>query len=287
VYRDDDLDEISARERVYGQATRSSEGRRSMAVVLFAVCMFTLIISLSCRQATEQSAATNVLEAGLVDLTDIDQLIADEGPALRQFALESQEDIITLPDYPLEVQVTREEVLQSSDEQLRAIVLRRSADLVYDEGIAAFDRTGEQSVRKFSIQGLLETGVNQLTAKNHSRATWFVLFSLAGCALFGVLLSATGEGWGRMRTLGMASAAAAIPCVISFFLLRMLVDQIGGDDPFIAAYGDIAHAVVGVPVRNGFVVLGVAVALVVGSVILGRLERTVSPQETPAFEDDW
>jgi len=286
VYRDDDLYEISARERVYGQATRSSEGRRSMAVVLFAVCMFTLIISLSCRQATEPSAAKNVLQAGLVDLTDIDQLIADEGAALRQFAEDSQEEIITLPDYPLEVQVTRDEVLDSSDEQLRAIVLRRSADLVYDEGIGAFDRTGEQSVRKLSVQGLLETGVNQLNAKNHSRATWFVLFSLAGCAVFGVLLSATGQGWGRMRALGMASAAAAIPCVISFFLLRMLVDAVGGDDPFIAAYGDIAHAVVGVPVRNAFVVLGVGVGVVAGSVILGRLERTVSPQE-PAFEDDW
>ena len=286
MYRDDDLYEISARERVYGQATRSSEGRRSMAVVLFAVCMFTLIISLSCRQATEPSAAKNVLQAGLVDLTDIDQLIADEGAALRQFAEDSQEEIITLPDYPLEVQVTRDEVLDSSDEQLRAIVLRRSADLVYDEGIGAFDRTGEQSVRKLSVQGLLETGVNQLNAKNHSRATWFVLFSLAGCAVFGVLLSATGQGWGRMRALGMASAAAAIPCVISFFLLRMLVDAVGGDDPFIAAYGDIAHAVVGVPVRNAFVVLGVGVGVVAGSVILGRLERTVSPQE-PAFEDDW
>ena len=99
---DDDV-----RGRVYGRATSSLEGRRSIVVVLLTVSVFLLTFSVSCRQVTSQGPARNIIEAGLVNLTDLDQLIADEGPAFRQSALESKSSTVSFEGYPLDIVLTR------------------------------------------------------------------------------------------------------------------------------------------------------------------------------------
>jgi hypothetical protein len=287
VYPDPRDYDVPVRDRVYGRATSSSEGRRSIGVVLLAVSTFLLVISLSCRQATAPGPARNVLEAGIVPLTDIDQFLADNGPSLRQAALESERQELEVPGYPLDIVLTRDEIVSSSDAQLRAIILERSSALLYAEGIQAFDRTGEQSIRRVSVQGVLELGISQVSESTHSRATLLALVALLGCALSGAVVAATGSGWARMRSLGFAAAAGSLPIVITFVLLRLFVGQIGDDDPFVAGYRDITNAALGVPLRNASIVLIAGVALVAGSVILSRVERVLSPPSAGPVEDDY
>ncbi len=284
MYPRDDYQEIGVRDRVYGSATSSNEGRRSIVVVLLSVSVFILVLSVSCRQTTASGPARNVIEAGVVNLTDIDQLIADEGPALRQAALESSDENVSIAGYPLDVVLSRDEILKSSDGQLRDLILERSSALIYAEGVDAFDRTGESSVRRFSLQGVMQLGVGQVSEGNHSRATFFALLGLAGCVLFGVVTAATGQGWGRMRAIGFAAAAGAVPVVLLFFLLRLMAGAIGGGDPFEDALRDILIAVLTVPIRNGLVVVGAGAAVVLGAVVLGRVEHAVTGPEN--FQED-
>ena len=287
MYPDADEYDVSARERVYGRATTSSEGRRSLVIVLLTVSIFVLIVSLSCRQATAPGPGRNILEAGLVTLVDIDQMIADDGPALRQFALESDDPQVVIPGYPLDIVFTREEVAGSTDAQLRELILERSSALLYAEGIEAFDRTGDQSLRRFSLQGLLEFGVRQVSRETHNRATIIMFVALVGCVIFGALAGGTGEGWGRMRSLGLSAAAGALPGILLFFLLRLIVGQMGGDDPFIAGYRDITNAALGVPLRNSIIVFVAGAMVVVISMGLSRLERTTSSGNATLVEDDY
>lgn len=264
------------RSRVYGNATTSSEGRRSIVVVLLAVSVFVLICSVSCRQVTEPGSARNLLESGLVTLTDIDQLIADDAPALRDAVQASSDQEFTILGYPLDVILTRNEVLQSNDQQLRTLILERSSALLYAEGVETFDRTGDRSVRRLSLQGLLELEIGQVSKANYDRATLLSLIAVAGCALFGAIAAANGDGWGRMRAIGMAAAAGALPVILVFFLLRLAAAAIGGADPFEASFRDITKSVLAVPIRNGIIVLAAGIAVVVGSVILGQMERMTS-----------
>lgn len=275
--------DVDTRDRVYRGATQSSEGRRSIAVVLLAVSIFVLVLSVSCRQVTSPGPARNIIEAGLVNLTDLDQLLADEGPALRQFALESTEPTVSFDDYPLDIVLTRDEVLKSSDAQLREMILDRSSALLYADGVGAFDRTGNSSVRRFSLQGALELAVGQVSEANHSRATLFALVGLAGCVVAGVVTAASGTGWGRMRAVGMAAAAGALPVTLLFLGARLLVSAVGGSDPFEDGLKDAAIASLTVPIRNGVVVFVAGVAVVAAAIILGRFERVVSG---PAPLDD-
>lgn len=280
----DDYD-LDVRDRVYGRATSSSEGRRSIVVVLLSVSVFILVFAVSCRQVTAEGPARNIIEAGLVSLTDLDQLLADEGPALRQAALESQDHGISFDGYPLDIVLTRDEVLKSSDAQLRDIILQRSSALLYADGVDAFDRTGSGSVRRFSLQGAMEMAIGQVSETNHSRATLFALAGLAGCVAFGVVTAATEQGWRRMRALGMAAAAGAVPVVLMFFGARALVGAVGGGDPFEDSLRDTAVAGLTVPLRNGVIVLIAGIVVVAGAVVLGRLDRMVSPAEAPGDAD--
>ncbi len=273
------------RTRVYGNATSSSEGRRSIVVVLLAISVFILVCSVSCRQVTSPGSARNVLEAGLVALTDIDQLLADDAPAFRETAADSKEATFAVPGYPLDIVLTRNEVTRSSDAQLRALILDRSSALLYAEGVEAFDRTGNRSVRTFSLQGLLELEVAQVSRTNHDRATSIALIAVIGCAVFGAMAAANGDGWGRMRSIGMATAAGALPVVLLFFLVRLAAGALGGGDPFEASFRDITRSVLAVPIRNGIIVLAAGVATVAGSVVLGQLDRVVSGAGVSIPED--
>jgi hypothetical protein len=288
MYPDDDRYGASVRDRVYGRATNSGEGRRSVVIVLLTVSIFVLIVSVSCRQATAPGPARNVLEAGLVTLTDIDQMIADEGPAIRQAALESEDTQFLVAGYPLDIVLSRSEVLNSSDAQLRDLILSRSSALVYAQGIEAFDRTGEQKLRRFSLQGILELGVGQISHSTYERATFFALIAAMGCALAGAILAATGEGWGRMKSVGFAAIAGSVPALLLFFLLRLVAGAIGGDDPFIDGYREITTSVLGVPLRNAVIVFIAGVTVVALSVLFGRLEGFSSRGDGLEYaEDDW
>lgn len=286
MYPDSESRDVSARDRLYGHATASSEGRRNFVIVLLTVSIFLLVVSVSCRQATAPGPARNILEAGLVTLTDLDQLIADDGPAIRQAAGESELQEFPIPGYPLDIVLTRAEILGSSDQQLRDLILERSSGLLYARGVEAFDRTGEQNLRRFSLQGVLEYGVGQVSQETHDRATFFSLVALALCAVLGAIVAASGTGWGRMRAVGFAAIAGSIPVVLAFFLLRLIVGGIGGDDPFVRGYRDITNAALGVPLRNGLIVLVAGVFVVAASLALARLERMVSPPPA-TFEDDY
>ncbi len=287
MYPDDHGYEPSVRDRLYGSATHSSEGRRSIFIVLLTVSIFVLIVSVSCRQATAPGPARNILEAGIVSLTDIDQLIADEGPAIRQAALESESEQVSIPEFPLDIVLTRSEVISSSDAQLRELVLGRSSALLYSEGIDAFDRTGDQELRRFSMQGILEFGVGQVSKTTHDRATLFVLISLLGCALGAAIVAATGDGWGRMRSIGFAAIAGSVPALLLFFVVRLMAGAVGGDDPFVQGYRDITEAALGVPLRNAFIVFAAGVVVVVTAVLLGRLEAMQGGRDVEFVDDDW
>jgi len=277
--------EPSVRDRVYRQATSGHDGRRSFAAVLLAVAVFLLVVSVSCRQVTEPGNARHLIEGGIASLTDIDRLLEDQADTLRLAAASSEADTLDIPGYPLDIVVTNQEVIQSSNTELRAIILERSSALVYAQGIDAFDRTGDQSIRRFSIQGLLEIGIGQLSESNHNRATLLAVVSLLATAALAAITAATSEGWGRMRSIGFAAAAGALPVILVVALLRLLVGSIGGDDAFLHDLRELAREALAVPLRNGLIVGAAGLVLVVAAIVLGRVERIVSPPPPEHIED--
>lgn len=273
MYPTEAEDRASLRDRVYGDATAPSEGRLSLVASLCAICLFLLVVSLSVRQVTAPTHALPVLESGIAVVTDVNQLVADQAPPAREQAQTSSDQFFTLPGYPLDVALSRSELLGLGDEQLAALLLQRSAALVYAEGLGAFDRTGEQSFDRFSSQGLVELAVGQVSRSTHGRATTAAIFFLLATALFAILLVIIAAGWTRLRGLGVAIAVGAVPGLLIFAGLSRLVGNLGGADPFESDLREISSTVLRVPVRNFGIVVITGIMLVTASYVLPLIER--------------
>jgi hypothetical protein len=247
-------------------------------IAFLAIALFLLVLSVSCAQATSRPRAMDRLEAGIATLTEIDLVIEEHRDELREIVNATDDRTVPIPGYPLEIQLTRDEALNASNEQLRDIVLSRSAQLVYDEGVGTFDRTGSQSLGTFSSEGMLRTLVGQLSETTNRRAeiASLVLLALTAIAALSVVLRS--EGLRKVRNLGIGALGAAIPGLLVVGFGRFVVGQVGSDDAFVHELRDIIDDLAAVPFRNFVVVAILGAFLVVLAPVLRLLSRTV-----PAF----
>jgi hypothetical protein len=288
---------LSVRERLERQAVREDDGGQAAYTVALSVLVFLLIAALSTRQVTAEPQARTLLEAGIATVAEIDLVLAEHGADLKALAASSTADPFEVPGYPLPVFVGKAEVANSDTAELRALILERSSALVYAVGLAAFDRTGDQSLGTFSSEGRLDLLVSWLSADTYDAAS-LVSVILAGLVgIVTVVLVLRGEGFGRTRALGVALIFAAVPGVALAWGSRWVAQQFWASDPFGDDLTAITDAVSGVPIRNYLTAgaLGVALTIVggVASLIAGRLERepglvaiTYRPAPQPAERYD-
>lgn len=273
-----DIERIGARERLSGYDGARHEMGIAPFVGLLAIGVFLLGIAVSWKQATEPVPATNLIEAGIASLTEIDLVVDEYHEDLQRLAAANTSEPIVVPGYPLEVTLSREEAATLTTDELRETLLARSSALVYRDGLHAFDRTGAQSLDRFSSQGLLEMVVGQLSESSHQRASMAVWIFAAATALAALIVVLRDEGLMRVRNAGLGVLIGAMAGVAAMFFARWAAGTIGGDDAFSSELHRTSHTLFTLPLRN-FAVLGfLGVFLVALGPMLGLLGRVV-----PAF----
>lgn len=266
----------TVRERIFREATGGADGRRSLAAVLLALATFGLVAAVSAWQVTAETTAVPMLRSGIAVLVDIDAFLAEEGDAIRQAAAE-EDGVLSLEQYPLPIALDAGEVRDASDAELRDMLLDRSAALVYAEGLGAFDRTGSQAISRVSLEGMLELAVGQLSQETHERAGLAAMVLATAVAVLGAATAAMISGWGRLRVPAGAVALGAVPAAAIAFVLRLGTEVVGGEDQFLNDTRAIIGAALGAGVRNGAIVAGAGLALVLASVALETAERRLRP----------
>lgn len=275
------------RDRLH-RATGYHSGRRALLCGLFALSLFLAIGALAARQATSPNAARNILGAGIARITSLDRLLAEDLPGANRAGTDAASP--ALPGFPIEIHLTHADIAGKSTADVRTLVLDRATARVYNDGVKAFDRTGQQSVSRFSGEGVLSTLADQITNANHDRATvaLVVLVILTAVAAGAVVLSA-GEG-ARARLLGIGILAAGLPGLLLSVAAWFVLGSIGGGDPFDGALRSLGRSVLDVPLRDFAIVtgLGVAVLLVGPAISLGSrpFARTQPVEPIEAWADD-
>lgn len=265
-------DEAPVRERLLADVAAAGEGRRSLVGVLLALAAFGMVLSVSAWQVTGEGTALPMLRSAVASLTDIDRFIAEEGASLREEAAR-QGGTLTVAGYPLPVVLEAAEVRGASDAELRGMMLDRSAALVYAEGLRAFDLTGAQTIDRFSMEGLLELAAGQLSSAMHDRAGAAATVLAGATALLSALLAALSSGWSRLRAPAAVVALGGTGAAALSFAAWAAAGQFGGDDPFVADLRVVVQAGVAAGTRNGAIVAGAGLVLVVASWVLERAER--------------
>jgi hypothetical protein len=277
--------EFIARERRYGDFDSHSRRQRVMFLTVgFGMALFLFVLALSARQATASDTAQQVLQNGIASVTEVDLVLAEQLPVIRQLSTTSDQPSFAVPGYPVPVELSRDEAANLPVKDLRTLILGRSAAIVYTKGLGAFDRTGHQSLSLLSAEGILRLATGQLSASSHSRATTATVVLGVLLALLAALLMASQHGYQRLQVLGAGLLVGAVPGAALFALLRFAVGHVGGSDPFVADLRSVAESLSLVVVRN-FAILDVLGGLfAVSPWVLRLVERRV-PALAAAADD--
>lgn len=263
-FRRPPADTEPTRERLLVDVHASAEsGGGFVAAALLAVAVFFMLAAYSAHQVTSRERADDLLGAGIATTTEVDLLLAESLPLLRERAAAEPAELYDLPGYPLDVQLTHTELTTYSTDQLRELLISRSVGRVYENGLTAFDRTGSQDFGFFSVGSAAEQVVGQITEQRHSQAGWIAAVLAVFCAIASVTVVVMYEGFRRFRALGMAFLLGAVPGLVFTWLLALAVGRFIGSDPYSQDLEAIIGAILDVAQRNYLIVaiLGLIVAV--------------------------
>ena len=234
-----------------------------------------LLISLQLFQVTAEGASKRTLRRAVAALTEIDPLVDRNYATLQQRAITaSPDETVRLPDYPLDIPLGKEEVLNGSKDEVRNLLLDRSADLMYREGTGPLRTVNgrTQDVGMFSVGGITDDGLGFLTSRHHD-ILGVLTFALAVLSLIlGVSLAFLCRGFGRLASVGGVVLMTSVPLALAGIGTRLYMRHAsGGDTEYIQReFLSIGQGLAWIPIRDGiaFTVLGaVFLALGVGGAV--------------------
>jgi len=238
-----------------------------------------LLLFLNAAQLTGRDVAHKGLTRALASITEVDALLADGRADLKAKAEETPDEELRLADYPIDVPLTSQQAQQLSTPELRELLLSRSADKVYAQGVSAFREEGRgpstHDIAILSPPGAVRYTVGLLTEDTHD-AMWMTTVALTGIAAFlALLLALLSRGYGRLTSVGLATLIASLPFLLFFvtvrFILRLASESEG--DYLTAQLYALGKDVAWLPIRTGiafavlglvFVVMGVGFSLLEG-----------------------
>ena len=259
--------------------------------ILFALSLIALFLVINAVQLTSSGTAQRILSRATADLTEIDAILPTIQADLAEAAQASEEDTVTVPLFPLAVELPREEAASISTAELRSRLLSDAAEAIYEEGMSVWalaDPEAEQDIDVFSPEGGVHRGLGFLSDDNHQalRIAAIVL-GLISIVLGGLFLVST-QGMGRLVALGAALLGAAVPSLLGAVAVRFVFrtaseDQ---DDYLMARLLDLGNDAAWLALRNYTVLtlLGLGLVLVGLGLVLLEMRRGAAPA-APAVDN--
>lgn len=252
--------------------------------ILLALSLIALFLVINGVQLTSPGTAQRILSRATADLTEIDAVLPAIQADLAEAAQASEEATVTVPHFPLPVELPREEAATISTAELRSRLLSESAEAIYKEGMSVWalaDPEAEQDIDIFSPEGGVHRGLGFLSDDNHQalRIAAIVL-GLISVALGGLVLVST-QGMGRLMALGAAVLGAAVPSLLGAVAVRFAFRTASEDqeDYLMARLLDLGNDVTWLALRNYTILtlVGLGVVLVSLGLMLLEMRQRAAP----------
>ena len=240
-----------------------------LVAAFLALTLAAFFFFLTAFQVSSDGTAHRILRRGVAITTDIDAILPQVTTDLHAAAQTSDQDSVRVPNFPVPVEIPKEEAARIEGEELRQRLLDKSADRIYDDGMSAWaqsDTASSQNIARFSTAGGLQRAFGLVTEK------WNTVYLIAA-ALFGflslvlaALLCLNLKSYLRLLALGAATATAAVISLAGAVAVRFALRTAEtGADPFEKDLLDLGVDTVWLFIRNylilsllGFAVLAVA-----------------------------
>jgi len=252
--------------------------------ILFALSLIAFFLAINAMQLTSPGTAQRILSRAVADLTEIDASLPTIQADLAETAQTSEEATVTVPHFPLAVEVSREEAATISAAELRSRLLSEAAHAIYKDGMSVWalaDPEAKQDIDVLSPEGGVQRGLGFLSDDNHQalRIAAIVL-GLISVVLGGLVFVST-QGMGRLVALGAGLLGAAVPSLVTAVAVRFAFftaseDQ---DDYLLARLLDLGNDAAWLALRNYTILTLVGLWLVVlglGLVLLEMRQRAIA-----------
>ncbi len=252
-----------------GQSTFFKVAAQWLTAVFLAVTLGFFFLFATAFQVTSDGTAHRILRRGVAMTTDIDAILPQLETDLHAAAATTEGDTVRVPNFPVPVDIQREEAARLQGEELRTRILNESADRLYADGMSVWaesDSEGQQDIERVSTAGGLHRAFGLATEKWNTifliAAVLFAFLSLVLAAVVWIAL----KSYMRLLAVGGATATAAVislaAAVATRFALRTAETEA---DPFEKELIDLGVDVVWLFIRNylilsllGFLVLALS-----------------------------
>jgi hypothetical protein len=253
--------------------------------ILLATCLMGLFLAVNAYQLTEPDTAERILARAVATITEIDALL----PVIRSDLTESLQNdnspTVTVPLFPVPVEMTREEATAISTPELRSRLLDTAARRAYREGMSVFalgDPEAKQDIDPLSPEGGVKRGLGFLSDNTHSALRIAIWVLIVLTLVTGGLVLLSTKGLGRITALGACLLGAAVPSLVVAVGVRWgfrssAEDQ---DDYLLTQLLNLGNDATWLPLRNYTILclLGLGVVMVgLGLILLETRQRTMSP----------
>jgi len=231
------------------------------------VLLTLFFVAISAVQLSSEGTGQRLLRRSVAVSTDIDAVLPDLQTALRERAREGSGETVSVPDFPIPVDLTREDALRLEGPALRERILSEASDRLYEDGMSAWsaaDPDARQSIETISVPGALKRGLGLITAANHDRMVIAAAVLGVLSAMCAALLAASVRSWGRLVALSAATIVAALPLLAAAVAVRFAFRTAQEEaDPFVWGLLELGVEAMWVPIRNylALTVLGFTVLL--------------------------
>jgi hypothetical protein len=260
---------------------------RWLVAAFLALTLAAFFFFLTAFKVSSDGTAHRILRRGVAITTDIDAILPQVTTDLHAAAQTGDQDPVRVPNFPVPVDIPKEEAARIEGEELRQRLLDRSADRLYDDGMSAWaqsDTESNQNIARFSTAGGLNRAFGLVTQK------WNTIYLIAA-ALFGflslvlaALLWLNLKSYVRLLALGAATATAAVISLAGAVAVRFALRTAEtGADPFEKELIDLGVDVVWLFIRNYLVLslLGFAVLAVSAFFLWWDSRRAAHPVVRP------
>ncbi len=246
---------------------------RLALAALLALSTLLLLVSLCTMQLTQRGPAERLLRQELLVLTEADALLDLHYQDLRDRADAGEEGPFALPNFPLDLTFTADELRSTTREQFRDLLLDRAAALVYEGGAAVLREHPEsREPAVFSTPGAIRVSMDVLSRDSFDLLR-VLTFSLAGTsAALALALALVTRGYGRLAAIGASLSAASVPFMLGAVAVRygLRVGKEEEEEYLAHAFLDIGAEASWIAIRNGigfavlsasFLLAGLALAM--------------------------
>ena len=259
--------------------------------VLFALSLIAFFLVINGVQLTSSGTAQRILSRATADLTEIDAMLPTIQADLAEAAQTSEEDTVTVPHFPIAVELPREEAATISRAELRSRLLSEAARAIYEEGMSVWalaDPEAEQHIDVLSPEGGVQRGLGFLSEDNHHALNIAaIVLGLLSLAL-GTLFFVSTQGMGRLVALGAALLGAAVPSLLGAVAVRFTFRTAGEDqeDYMLMRLLDLGNDAAWLTLRNYTILtlVGLGLVLVGLGLVLLEMRQRAAPT-APAIDN--